>query len=119
MATQCEDDFDNTGFETQYLLRNTTELNLFYLSPSGSLIDFEAQSILNIANDLNPDTEPIPPSQTFIFDEIRLFNQINGDFILVYEQSPLNDDLWSFKEPSMNRFEYELIITDDLIEPTN
>ena len=39
----------------------------------------------------------------------------HNDFIQVYEQSPINDDLWLFNEPSVNRFQYSLIITDETL----
>ena len=40
----------------------------------------------------------------------------NDNFILVYEQNPIDDDLWVYSEPSENRFEYRLIITDATID---
>lgn len=116
MSTQCEDDFDNSGFETSYLLQNDSSIALFLLDERDSFTTIETQSTLAIGSDLNSETNPIAPSESFIFSNIRLYKMENEDFILVYEQTPISDSLWELNEPLVNKFEYTLIITDELID---
>ena len=115
MATQCEDEFDNSGFETVYLLQNDSSLELFQLTDAGVFIEIESQSVKNIGSVLNATTSSIVPSASYVFSNIKLYKMDHNDFIQVYEQSPINDDLWLFNEPSVNRFQYSLIITDETL----
>lgn len=116
MSTQCEDDFDNSGFETSYLLQNDSSVALFLLDERDSFTEVETQSTLVIGSDLNSETNSIAPSESFVFSDIKLYKKENEDFVLVYNQTPISDSLWEFNEPLVNRFEYTLIITDDLLE---
>ncbi len=116
MSTQCEDDFDNAGFETSYLLQNDSSITLFLLDERDSFREVETQSTLTIGSDLNSETNPITPSESFVFSDIKLYKMEDENFILVYEQTPINNSLWEFNEPLVNRFEYTLIITDELID---
>lgn len=116
MATQCDDDFDNSGFETSYLLENNSGTTLYFLNEQDQFSEITSQSTISIGSTLNPETEAIAPSESFIFSAIRLFRSENGSFLLVYEQRPISDELWMLREPSVNRYEYSLRITDDLID---
>ena len=115
MSTQCEDDFVDSGFETTYLIQNDTNDDLFLLE-NGQFTTIVARTLVPIASDLNPDTEPIRPSQTVALTHIKLYRSQGGDFILVYQQDPINDESWDFEEPESNRFEYTLTITDTVID---
>ncbi|MBT8349966.1 MAG: hypothetical protein KJO26_01855 [Deltaproteobacteria bacterium] len=114
VATQCEDDY--TGFETNYLVQNNSSIDLFLLTEEGRLVEIESQSTLSIGSTLNSITSPILPSESFVFSNIKLYATDNDNFILIYIQDPIDDDLWIFSEPTMNRFEYKLLITNDVIE---
>ena len=114
VAMQCEDDI-NSGYETIYILENTTATNLLLLNDSGSFIDVNSGSETTIGSTLNSETSAILPSEAFIFSAVKLYVNDNDNFILVYDQDPLNDELWTLDEPEMNRFEYKLVITEDLI----
>ena len=116
MATQCEDDFDTSGFETSYLIQNNSNTDLFLLDETDSFTLIKANAILTIATALNLTTNPIKPSESLIFTGVSLYKKENDDFILSYRQSPLLDDSWELREPQINRFEYTLLITDQLID---
>ncbi|WP_370392144.1 hypothetical protein [uncultured Winogradskyella sp.] len=114
LATQCEDDI-NTGFETTYLIENTSSTDLLYLTPQNSFVEIPVGTEISVASDLNSETNPIPPSDSFIFSEIKLYSNDNESFILVYSQEPIDNASWEFTEPTVNNFEYRLIITDDVL----
>ena len=116
MATQCDDDLDNSGFETDYLLQNDSSIDLFLLTEGAVFIEIESQSVRSVGNTLNSTTSSIVPSESNVFSNIKLYKMDNSNFILAYEQTPIDDDLWLFNEPSINRFEYTLIVTDELID---
>lgn len=81
-----------------------------------TFFNIPSQSSHILASDLNQETEAILPSNTFQFTDIKLYELIDGNYILRYEQNPINDSLWNLIEPSENRFNYTLIITDDLLD---
>lgn len=114
MATQCEDDFSDSGFETTYNIKNDTG-TMLYLFRNERLFEIATQSEVEISSDLNTETKPIVPSQTITLEPILLYTKENDNFILAYEQRPIIDELWAYEEPSVNRFEYTLIITDEVL----
>ncbi len=117
VATQCDDDdLSNSGFETQYIIQNDSSIDLILFTDGGGQLPVESESFLRVASDLNDTTDPITPSESFIFSNIKLYKVVDANFILTYEQNPIDDALWVFNEPTENRFEYRLIITDDLID---
>ncbi len=110
-AFQCEDDVDS-GFETSYIIQNGSNTDLFLLTESDSFVEISSQTEISIASDLNSVTEPILPTESFLFNSIRLYRSENENFILSYSQEPLDDEVWQLTEPTTNRFEYTLVITD-------
>ncbi|HBH24396.1 MAG TPA: hypothetical protein DDY13_13345 [Cytophagales bacterium] len=114
LAFHCEE--ENTGFETLYLLQNDSRSDLFLIKPESLIIEIESKTTMMVGSALNSETSPILPSESFVFNGIKLYKMDSADLILVYDQDPLNDDLWVFNEPSVNRFEYKLVITDALID---
>lgn len=114
MATQCEDD-ENSGFETSYIIENNSSSKLFFLENGELFKSLEIQSNITIGSELNSETSPIEPSASLIFNEIKLYKEEDDNFILVYEQNPISNNLWIFNEPVENRFEYTQTITDDLL----
>ncbi|MEM8928560.1 MAG: hypothetical protein AAGC45_10180 [Bacteroidota bacterium] len=114
-AFQCEED-DLSGFETSYFIQNETNTSLFFFGFENRLIEIDAQTAVLFRSDLNSETLPIRPSETIEFSTIQLFKNVDSDFILSYEQAPIDDNLWLFEEPSENRFEYTLVVTDELID---
>ncbi len=117
VATQCDDDdLSISGFETQYIIQNDSSIDLILFTDGGGQLPVASQSDLRVASDLNNTTNPITPAESFIFSNIRLYKMVDANFILTYEQDPIDDTLWVFNEPTENRYEYKLVITDDLID---
>ena len=112
---QCEED-DLSGFETSYFFDNQTTIPLFFFDFENRLIEIAPQTSVLFRSDLNSETLPIRPSENIEFSTIAFFKNVNSDFILTYEQTTIDDDLWQFNEPSENRFEYTLVVTEELID---
>ena len=116
VATTCDDDNIDSGFETKYIIQNDSSIDLILFTEGGGQLPVASLSELLVTTDLNRETEPIPPEESFIFNNIKLYKMVDSNFILAYEQNPINDDLWTLSEPSENRFEYKLIITDNVLD---
>jgi hypothetical protein len=116
VAFQCDDEFENSGFETSYIVQNDSSVDLYLLNEENRFVKVESQSSMSAGSTLNSITDPIVPSESFVFNNIKLYKMENDDFILNYIQDPIDDDLWIFSEPSMNRYEYTLFITDNLLD---
>lgn len=117
MATQCDDDFDNSGFVTTYFIQNDSGTDLYLLKDDEQFMEIPDQAAAEIGSELNNITEAIPPSRSGTFVQVRLYRMENDNFILAYQQNPVSDTDWTFSEPNQNTFEYSLIITADLIAP--
>ncbi|PWH82555.1 hypothetical protein DIS18_09930 [Algibacter marinivivus] len=115
VATTCEEDHLNSGFETEFIIQNDSSIDLILLQEGGFQTTIENGTSFLLASDLNQETNSINPSETFAFNVINLYKTENDNFILAYKQEPINDDLWTFDEPVTNRYNYTLIITDDLL----
>ena len=116
VAVTCEEDDLVSGFETEYILQNDSSLDLIFFPEGSSKFTIESKSNLTIAIDLNQNTNPITPSETFTFSSIELYKSENNNFIQVYKQDPIDDNTWVLSEPTENRFEYKLIITNELLK---
>ena len=116
VAVTCEEDDLVSGFETEYILQNDSSLDLIFFPEGSSKFTVESKSNLTIAIDLNQNTNPITPSETFTFSSIELYKSENNNFIQVYKQDPIDDNTWVLSEPTENRFEYKLIITNELLK---
>jgi hypothetical protein len=110
VAFQCDDDL-SSGFETTYIIQNDSSIDLYFLDNQDRFIELPGQSELSIGSALKNEASPLLPSESFVFNDIRLYRSENGNFILSYQQDPVEDGLWSLTEPSINRFEYTLVIT--------
>ncbi|WP_400077934.1 hypothetical protein [Winogradskyella sp. R77965] len=116
VATQCEDDDINSGFETEYIIQNDSSIDLILFSESNMQFPIDSQSNLVVGSNLNQITEPILPTESFVFNNIKLYKMVDDNFILAYGQDPIDDNLWVFNEPSENRYVYKLIITDNSLD---
>jgi len=90
-------------------------MDLFLLKEEDRFLKIDSQSTISIGSNLNSTTSPIGPSESFVFSSIKLYSKDNGNFILVYTQDPINDDSWIYSEPVKNRYEYKLVIPEDVI----
>lgn len=116
MSFQCEDDFENSGFETSYKIQNNSNMDLFYIDEYNQISQITKQSSSIIGFTLNNETIPVMPTASLRFEAIKLYSLENEDYILRYQQTPVNDNLWVLTEPLENVFEYTLIITDQLLD---
>ncbi|MBO0340957.1 hypothetical protein [Flagellimonas profundi] len=116
MAFQCEDDFVDSGFETYYSIENSTDTDLFLIDDSNQITEIAKQSSITIGSTLNTETISVMPSESLLFESIKIYSSENDDFFLRYEQNPIDDESWILNEPMENAFEYTLIITDQLLD---
>jgi hypothetical protein len=116
MSFQCEDDFENSGFETSYKIQNNSNMDLFYIDEYNQISQIAKQSSSIIGFTLNNETIPVMPTASLRFEAIKLYSLENEDYILRYQQTPVDDNLWVLTEPFENVFEYTLIITDQLLD---
>lgn len=115
MATTCVEDIETTGFESEYFLKNDAGSDLFLLDEDNVFVKIESGTTKSIGNALNPETSPISPSASYVINAIKLYTKEGDDFVLVYTQELINDNLWIFNEPTVNRYTYTLIIKDALL----
>ncbi len=115
IAMQCEEDDLSSGFETAYTIDNTSSRDLIFFRDGFPQVAINSNSNYQFATELNQVTEPIAPTAASVFSSIKLYEDQEGSFILVYNQDPLNDDVWTLTEPFENKFIYTLNITDALL----
>jgi hypothetical protein len=116
VATQCEDDDTYSGFETDYMIQNDSSIDLILFTEGGGQLPIPNATEFRVSSDISQTATAISPTTSNIFNNIKLYKVENENFILVYEQDPLDDELWVYNEPLENRFEYRLIITDALLD---
>ena len=116
VATTCDDDDLSSGFQTEYFIQNDSSIDLIWFIEGGEQRPVASESDISIGSELNQTTNSILPSASFAVNNVKLYNMDTDDFILVYEQDPIDDALWLLTEPSENRFEYRLIVTDELLD---
>ncbi|MBO0329934.1 hypothetical protein [[Muricauda] lutisoli] len=116
MSFQCEDDFVDSGFETSYSIENSTDTDLFLIDDSNQITEIAKRSSITIGSTLNTETISVMPSESLLFQSIKIYTSENDDFFLRYEQNPIDDESWILSEPMENAFEYTLIITDQLLD---
>ena len=112
VATQCEEDELSSGFQTEYIIQNDSNTNLILFREGFEQVVIENASNYQLGSELNQTTNEIAPSESFVFNSVKLYIEENENFILIYNQDPIDDSLWEFSEPSENRFTYRLTITD-------
>lgn len=116
MSTQCDDDFVDSGFETSYILQNDSSVDLFLLNSENRFVEIKSNATVAVGSTLNTETSPIAPSESLVFNTVKLYTVDNDNFILVYNQDPIDDGVWILSEPTVNRYEYTLLISDALID---
>jgi len=112
VATQCEEDELSSGFQTEYIIQNDSNTNLILFREGFEQVVIESTSNYQLGSELNQTTNEIAPSESLVFNSVKLYIEENENFILIYNQDPIDDSLWEFSEPSENRFTYRLTITD-------
>jgi hypothetical protein len=115
-AFQCEEDTEIADFATDYVIQNDSGIDLMLLYESNSFVEIDNQSDLTLATDFSSTANPILPSATPSFNVVTLYRRDNGNYILVYVQDPIDDDLWIYSEPIVDRYEFRLTITSDMVQ---
>lgn len=105
MSIDC-DRYEYSGFTTAYIIVNESPDDIFYFNNS-SLSLIKSSRELEIGTMLNNETEIILPSE--YFHKIKIYKLINDDYVLFYEQNPIDNNLWESSEISENNFECKLI----------
>ncbi|THD67876.1 hypothetical protein E7Z59_09510 [Robertkochia marina] len=118
-ATLCTDEEEliSPDPESRYQLQNNTTTDLYLLTDNGFL-EIPAQATTVVGSEYNStDGKMISPSETILFQNLKLYRLENGDYMLVYEQDPVDDALWNFEEDEnadYRLFEYTLVISETL-----
>lgn len=114
VATTCES--EDIVVSTVYLIQNDSSTDLIFITEEASETVIASQS-RHMFNSGPNASVVVSPAENNNINIIQLFKlDANQNQILVYEQNPILDELWSLNELSSEEFEYSLIITDDLID---
>ena len=113
MAFQCES--DEIVVSTVYIIQNDSNTNLIFNTKEAGTIVIASQSSHVFNFGPNASTV-VSPAENSNINSIQLFKLDTAqNQVLVYEQHPILDDLWTLNQLSSLEYEYSLIITDDLI----
>lgn len=115
-AFQCDEEAMIPDFATNYVIKNDSGIDLMLLYESNYFVEIGTQTEITFATDFNSTANPVVPSTTASFNGIKLYKKNNDNFILSYVQDPIDDDLWIFREPFADRYEFRLTITDDMLD---
>lgn len=103
-ATTYEEDAETTGFEFEYFVQNDSGSDLFLLDEDNVLVEIGKRATKSIGSALNPETSSISPSASLVINAIRLYAKESNDFVVVYTPETVNEDLWIFYKPNVNRY---------------
>lgn len=108
MASQCDN--EDPLFRTEYFIQNSSSVELVYTSETAGEVVIPVGQSQFIASDTNSDTFVSPGS---VVDEIQLYvEDSSGELVLVYQQQPIDNDVWTFEELETYDAQYTLVITD-------
>ena len=112
LSFQCEEEFVNR-FQTNLVVTNDSSFDLVLETIEGNLSAIQSQESLYI-DGYSAESGFILPSEFTSINSIKLYKRDdNQNLILVYNQSPLNDDLWIINQSTGMDVDYVLTITDD------
>ena len=127
-AFQCEEEIDSPIHKslTRLIIDNQTDYELFFITKHNDILTINSNSDFQLIYNHNLEDSPINPSDFDLLsnDEFKLYKTDNdGNLILVYNQTPINNDAWvpctttlqSKTSPNINEYCHSLIITDDMI----
>jgi hypothetical protein len=114
-AIQCEDDVLPL-FQTLYTVQNNSSLDLYYINPDTEFLLIPNQSEFIVASDLNQDDTAITPEDSDQLETLKLYELIEGNYVLYYEQDPINNTLWDVGEPTVDNFKFTLTLEEIVID---
>jgi hypothetical protein len=114
-AIQCEDDVLPL-FQTLYTVQNNSSLDLYYINPDTEFLLIPNQSKFIVASDLNQDNAAISPEASDQLETLKLYELIEGNYVLYYEQDPIDNALWDVGEPTVDNFKFTLTLEEIVID---
>ena len=69
-----------------------------------------------MASDLNQDNIAITPEDSDQLEILKLYELIEGNYVLYYEQDPINNALWDVGEPTVDNFKFTLTLEEIVID---
>jgi hypothetical protein len=114
-AIQCEDDVLPL-FQTLYTVQNNSSLDLYYINPDTEFLLIPNQSEFNVASDLNQANAAITPEDSDQLETLQLYELIEGNYVLYYEQDPIDNALWDVGEPTVDNFKFTLTLEEIVID---
>jgi hypothetical protein len=112
-GTQGEKD---PSFRTDYFIQNNSSIDIILtIDRRGQrLIERQSKELVGISAHCG---SVVIPSENTAFKNIRINKgDAQNNLIMIYEQEPILDSLWTFSEESIYDFKYTLIITDELLD---
>ena len=112
-GTQGERD---PSFRTDYFIQNNSSIDIILtIDRRGQrLIERHSKELVGISTHCG---SVVIPSENVAFKNIRINKgDAQNNLIMIYEQEPILDSLWTFSEESIYDFKYTLIITDELLD---
>jgi len=115
-------DFNNTGcantpiFKTDYLVQNDSSIEIILTIDNGVQRHIKRKSNWLVGN-TNHCESVLIPSENTAFESIQIHKgDAENNLILIYEQEPILDSMWSLNKKSKHDFKYTLVITDELLD---
>jgi hypothetical protein len=116
LSTQCESD-DEPVLRTEFYIQNDSSSDLLWITDKAEEITIQSKTEQFIAA-ASDEVVFIKPSENIAFDSVLLFRrEENGSFTKVYEQQPIEDELWEFEGFSEYEGVYTLTITNESLVP--
>ena len=69
-----------------------------------------------MASDLNQANAAITPEDSDQLETLKLYELIEGNYVLYYEQDPIDNALWDVGEPTVDNFKFTLILEEIVID---
>jgi hypothetical protein len=114
---QCEEDINEDLFQTNLVITNNSSIDLVLETDNNIISTIETQDSQYIEG-YSSEAGFAMPSDIPTISSIKMYSRDeNQNLILVYDQSPLVDNLWIINESTTMDVDHVLVITDeDLIE---
>ncbi len=114
-AFQCEDDV-LPDYQTLYAVKNNSSLDLYIKTPDDQFLLIPNQSEFIIASDINQDNVAISPEASDQLEMLQIYELIEGNYFLYYEQDPIDNLLWDIGEPMTNSFKFTFTLERIVID---